>query len=189
MKSYERLKVAGAIIERQKVSANLFGRQNQGDPTTAGILGNILGPIGSGIYSGAHHGIGSGLQTGLRTGAEGVGGAGLGALLGLLVHNPELGAMFGGGLGLYHGAESSMENQNDAEPNLLQRIGQVLSKHSSRRPMLKAAVVADQFVKAAIIRQEGEGYTLFSHKGKVLGRHPSKGKAIAQEQAIKAHGG
>ncbi len=60
-------------------------------------------------------------------------------------------------------------------------------KQASR--LLLAEIVADQFLKQAIIRQEGEGYTLMSHKGKVLGKHPSKAKAIAQEQAIKAHGG
>ena len=44
-------------------------------------------------------------------------------------------------------------------------------------------------IKSAIVRHEGGQYILYSHKGKVLGRHPSKQKAIAQEQAIKANGG
>jgi hypothetical protein len=43
--------------------------------------------------------------------------------------------------------------------------------------------------KQAIIKAEGGKFILYSHKGKVLGTHPSRGKAIKQEQAIKANGG
>lgn len=49
--------------------------------------------------------------------------------------------------------------------------------------------IAAGLIKSAIIKQEGGHYVLYSHKGKVLGHHPSKAKAIAQEQAIKANGG
>lgn len=63
------------------------------------------------------------------------------------------------------------------------------TKMSSRRPLCKAAAVMDQFMKHAIIKHDDGGYTLYSHAGKTLGKHPSKAKAIAQEQAIKAHGG
>jgi len=44
-------------------------------------------------------------------------------------------------------------------------------------------------LKYAIIKREGNQFVLYSHKGKVLGKHPSKGKAVRQEQAIKANGG
>lgn len=36
-----------------------------------------------------------------------------------------------------------------------------------------------------IIRKEGNEWILYSKKGKVLGRHPTKKKAKKQEQAIK----
>jgi len=50
--------------------------------------------------------------------------------------------------------------------------------------------------KKAVIRkcksgdaQEGKPICLYSHEGKLLGRHPSKESAVKQEQAIKAHSG
>lgn len=38
-----------------------------------------------------------------------------------------------------------------------------------------------------IIRHEGDKWILYSHKGKVLGRHPTKEKAEAQERAVEAN--
>lgn len=38
--------------------------------------------------------------------------------------------------------------------------------------------------KESVIRREGTQHVLYSHKGKVLGRHDSKAKALKQEQAI-----
>ena len=38
-----------------------------------------------------------------------------------------------------------------------------------------------------IIRHEGNKWILYSHKGKVLGRHDSKEDALSQERAIEAH--
>ena len=58
--------------------------------------------------------------------------------------------------------------------------------------MNKSAIASEcaiGLIKSSIVRHEGGQYILYSHKGKVLGRHPSKQKAIAQEQAIKANGG
>lgn len=50
--------------------------------------------------------------------------------------------------------------------------------------------------RSAVIRkcksgdaEEGKPYCLYSHEGKLLGRHPSKEAAVKQEQAIKAKGG
>jgi len=37
--------------------------------------------------------------------------------------------------------------------------------------------------------EEGKPYCLYSHKGELLGRHPSKASAVKQEQAIKSKGG
>ena len=42
-------------------------------------------------------------------------------------------------------------------------------------------------VKAAIIEQRGKGYVLLSHKGKVLGSHPSREAALRQERAVQAN--
>jgi len=38
-----------------------------------------------------------------------------------------------------------------------------------------------------IIKHEGSKWILYSHKGKVLGRHDSKKNALNQERAIKAN--
>jgi hypothetical protein len=37
--------------------------------------------------------------------------------------------------------------------------------------------------------KKGKPWCLYSHKGKVLGHHPSAAAAYGQERAIKAHGG
>jgi hypothetical protein len=54
---------------------------------------------------------------------------------------------------------------------------------------IQSFMVCDDLVKEAIIREEGGSYNLYSHKGKLLGRHPSRESAVKQEQAIKANGG
>jgi len=45
---------------------------------------------------------------------------------------------------------------------------------------------AADFVKTAIIRRVGDKWVLYSHKGKVLGRHDSEAGAQRQERAIQA---
>jgi hypothetical protein len=69
-----------------------------------------------------------------------------------------------------------------------------------KKPVKKAEdVVLDQILdqvsvlrkyaeleKQGIIKHEGGKYVLYSHKGKVLGRHGSRSKAVAQEHAIQA---
>ena len=42
-------------------------------------------------------------------------------------------------------------------------------------------------VKEAIIRRRGKGFVLLSHRGKVLGHHPSAASALRQVHAIQAH--
>ena len=43
-------------------------------------------------------------------------------------------------------------------------------------------------IKSSVIKHTGSGYTLYNHTGKkVIGHHPSKAKALAQERAIQAH--
>lgn len=196
---------------RFKIAAELAN--SPGDPAAAATLGALFGGTGAGIYSGAHHGLGAGLQTGLRTAGEGIGGglagglagaglgAGAGKLLQLIARRhvdpnliPAL-AMLGGGLGASagglagsaHGAYRSMQNRN-LESKKEKRKKEARIEYRSY-PMTKSTMVADQFMKHAIIRHENGQYTLYSHQGKTLGKHPSKAKAIAQEQAIKAHGG
>jgi hypothetical protein len=220
MKSNERLKVAGALMERLR---HLLPGGQQSDPEThygeelglRGALGGGVGGAATGYLAGPsgqaslrdtlmeqlsrHPEIDPfelkilaeqasspellDLSSKIRPPSDFLEHLVTRGVRGFLGMSPGKLALLGGGLGAAGLGALGMGagNMGDAVHHLF--------KHSSRRPMLKAAVVADQFVKAAIIRQEGEGYTLFSHKGKVLGRHPSKGKAIAQEQAIKAHGG
>jgi hypothetical protein len=59
-------------------------------------------------------------------------------------------------------------------------------------PEQSSLILADLFPLTSspvskIIHHEGDQWILYSHKGKVLGRHPSKEKAEAQERAVEAN--
>lgn len=61
--------------------------------------------------------------------------------------------------------------------------GKDLPKHAS----ISQEAFFDELQKLAIIKRQGSGFVLMSHKGKVLGHHPSRESALRQERAIEIH--
>lgn len=57
----------------------------------------------------------------------------------------------------------------------------------ARRVRLTLAMSMAAGRKTAIIRHCGDDWCLYSHDGKLLGRHATREKALAQEQAIEIH--
>jgi len=65
---------------------------------------------------------------------------------------------------------------------------EVTPKGMLRAPVFKGWETDKPMRKAAVIKREGNRYVLYTRDGKkVLGRHSSKEKAMAQERAIQAH--
>jgi rubrerythrin len=62
--------------------------------------------------------------------------------------------------------------------------GEHLPKHSSL--ILRESFI-NELQRIAIIKRQGNGFVLMSHKGKVLGHHPSRESALKQERAIEIH--
>lgn len=62
--------------------------------------------------------------------------------------------------------------------------------HLGKRKKPKPDADQNPEAKQAVIKSENGSFALYTHDGRrLLGKHPTHAKAVAQEQAIKAHGG